>query len=185
MGKTLDELESDECLEKVLKYLKSYGMADKASVIKTIYDSDSTVAKKLKKEIDGVPNKDKIIPSLDMTALFLDLELPVSAYNKLKKKLQDFGHWALPVYKTHIKPEKDKCLPNKIKVSDTEAIVPTLEMLQKTFDRLILDIDIKNRIKQLMENFSDGQKLDLRLYYKTGFDGSGSQSVYKVIAIFL
>ena len=39
-----------------------------------------------------------------------------------------------------------KTLPKNIKISDTEAVVSTLDTLQKTFDRLVLDSSI-NLIK--------------------------------------
>ena len=79
-----------------------------------------------------------------------------------------------------VQQAKKRTLPEGIKVSDFDSIVPMQPLLNKTTERLLEDTDLQSDIKDLIETNDHGPKnpIKLSLFLKYGFDGSSNQSMY-------
>jgi len=78
-----------------------------------------------------------------------------------------------------IAAEKQQCLPEDIKVTEDEAIVPLDSMMEKTFERHMDDKQFKENVERVHKKNGE-EKLRLEVYYKAGYDCASGQSQFKV-----
>lgn len=110
-------------------------------------------------------------------ALFflLSNNLTKEQYSNIKKACKDSGADIWPSYK-YLQRAKPGLKPDEIFVEENEATVPLKSLLEHTVNRIL---EGKPQLLQTMENLADenGTPLLATLFYKIGFDSSGSHKM--------
>ena len=104
--------------------------------------------------------------------LIVDLGLTKEDYITMRLGAKEREADIYPSY--HVIAEaKRKCYPANIKITENEAVVPLLDLLTHTIQRLAqVQADV------ILQNISEDCDT-IEVYYKWGLDGSGGHSIYK------
>jgi hypothetical protein len=93
-------------------------------------------------------------------------------YKAVQAKSKGDGADIWPSYQS-IQNAKLECRPSEINVEDHLAVVPLQNLLDHTTRRIFKsNLDLEAEMVQIAEE--NGGQLSATLYYKNGFDGSGS-----------
>ena len=174
VGKIVEDNHPDTIIKAAIKVLRDQGHSNASEVLKLIHgdpDDLSNVQSFLNKiHKEKVKVRSIITPSqaLDFTC---DLGLSKSQYEKLvvtgNPDSIDQDIW--PKY-CSLDKEKAELRPEII-VTEYDVIVPMEGLVHKTLERLLLDPDLKEQIRRLVE-LNDGQPLKMSFIFKYGLDGS-------------
>ena len=173
----------DNYMSEMIDFLKHIGQADKAFVIKEVYENSCVLADRLKKVINDCPDKSHQMSPLDASALLLNSDLTKQQYLDIKAASDKHGHYLLPSY-DFIVEEKKKMEPENISVTEDKAYVPLKNLMIKTVDRFLESEDFVTTVNRL-EKKNDGNTLNIEASYKAGYDVASGQKRYQVSQILM
>ena len=172
-----------EDFQKVLDHFSDNGMSDKAKFLKMVFEKQNGFSKDLLDLVEcpertGKLDKINELPPSDALALMLRLDLSHAQYQSIKNVSDYQNAHFLPSLHV-IQDEKEECLPDNIKVTEDEAIVPLEDMMEKTFERHMEDDQFKENVKRVHKKNGE-EIMKLEAYYKLGYDCASGQSQFKV-----
>jgi len=159
--------------------LQLSGKKDAAFVVKRITSQTGRTAQQAKNAIlANLSEKSKpLFKKSPEEGLFFLLanNLTKEQYSNMKRSCKDSGADIWPAYK-YLQAAKPKLKPEEISVEEKEALVPLKALLEHTVNRILVS---KPHLLQSMENLAEetGSPLVATLYYKIGFDSSGSHKI--------
>ena len=113
----------------------------------------------------------KIAPEEGL-AFLLNNNFSRGQYKAVRAKSKGDGADIWPSYQS-VQNAKLECRPTEISVEDHFAVVPLQNLLDHTTRRIVKsNLDLEAKMFQMAEQ--NGGQLSATLYYKYGFDGSGS-----------
>ena len=115
----------------------------------------------------------KMQPVVDALSLKIQCDLSDDQYQLIRNSslMQNAD-----IYPTlhELLTEKKKCVPNDININETEAKCSLQSITYHTLERIVDLPESKTMINNLGSHESHG-----KMYFKVGFDGASSQSIYK------
>ena len=156
--------------------LRLSGKKDASFVVKRMSSQTGRTAKLAKEAIlANLSEKSKpLTKKTPEDALFFLLtnNLTKDQYSNMKKSCKDSGADIWPAY-SYVQEAKSRLKPENISVDENEAFVPLQDILEHTMNRMLASNPF---LLQTMENLAqeNGCALEATLFYKIGFDSSGS-----------
>jgi hypothetical protein len=170
--KVRDSFESPAIVLAAAQSLSQAGNKDASFVIKKVVSKTGLTAAKARAAITTPleDNKVKISPEEGL-AFLLNQNMTRSQYQAIHDKSKQEGADIWPTYQ-RIQNTKLECRPDEIQVEDNCALVPLQCILDHTAKRILETPGLKDQMVQTAEQ--NGGQLSVTMYYKYGFDGSGS-----------